>query len=67
MYQIPGQSLFRATTPEGGSTMKAGFFFANRDAANRVLNRVDERTANQRPPRRIPATLATAVTRLLGR
>ena len=47
--------------------MKAGFFFGNRDAANRVLNRVDEHTANQRPPRRILATLATAVTRLLGR
>ena len=47
--------------------MKAGFFFGNRDAANRVLNRVDERATNQPPRRRILATLATAATRLLGR
>lgn len=46
--------------------MKAGFFFGNRDAANRVLNRVDER--NEAPRQhRVIATLAAAVTRLLGR
>lgn len=46
--------------------MKAGFFFGNRDAANRVLSRVDERATNQPPRRRILASMAAAVTRLLG-
>ena len=44
--------------------MKAGFFFGNRDTANRVLNRVDKRSETPRQ-RRIMATLAAAMTRLL--
>ncbi len=44
--------------------MKAGFLFANRDAADRVLNRVDERNKTPRQGR-IVATLAAAITRLL--
>ncbi len=44
--------------------MKAGYFFANRDAADRVLNRVELRNEQPRQ-RRMMATLAAAITRLL--
>ena len=44
--------------------MKAGFFLGNRDAADRVLDRVERR--NEQPQqRRVMATLAAAITRLL--